>query len=242
VRALWEKSTLPYVEDGVRLLRKDGVEVFEAKMGEHAKELTRLAVEVQSARAEIIAEARVRRGKAFNLGDYPADLSSLFGLSWSYDVLTVPEALREVGGGAYAAEQARHAARLLGAVQLAEEAMMGELAGLLDRLSGQLAPPVGNERKPVTTAAVEGLRELCSTFAMSLGWGADDLEDIAQEAGEAIAGVELNELRRNWQRRGEVREKLLAVRARIGEPVEGPSEGAATVPVEEPIGEAALVA
>jgi hypothetical protein len=120
----------------------------------------------------------------------------------------VPEELREVSEGAYAAEQARQTMRVLGAVQLAEEAMLKELRGLVAHLSGRLSPPEDGKRHLLMGSMVENLRDFCSRFGEVVCWGCDDVAEVVEEAGRAIAGLDVKDLRRHEELRGQLAEDL----------------------------------
>jgi hypothetical protein len=213
VRDWWFSRTIAWTEDGVRLLPKGKVEEFEAELGARREELAGLAQAAQEARYEIVQEARARRGKAFSEADYPADLSGLFALEWGYESLTVSPELAEISRGAYAAEQVRQMARVLGAVQLAEQAQLDRLSELVGRLLHTLTPPDEEEgrRRPIYSAAVDQLRDFCSEFSGLILWGCDDVQEVVAEAGSVIAGLDADDLRRNAELRQEVSGKLAEI-------------------------------
>jgi hypothetical protein len=201
-------------------LPKAKLAAFEARMTGHLEELRRLAREVQDSREEIIRQAKERRGRAFDEGDYPADLATLFDLSWSYSSLVISDELKAVSATAYAAERTRQTARLLGAVRLAEEQsvrrlheLAGKLSARLEALDRDLAP--GESRLPFTADAVGAVGEFCAHFSEVVCWGADDVAEVVAEAGGAVDGVSLEELREDAELRQTVRGKLGEVGARL---------------------------
>lgn len=209
-------------EPGVRLLPKAKLDRFEKRMQDFVSLLAEAAVEVQADRDAIVDEAKNQRGRAFDANDYPADLAALFGLSWSYGVLTVSEELRNISQTAYAAEQTRQTARLLGAVRMAEEMavrelheMAGKLAARLEALDAPLSE--GEARLPISEGMVEALAEFCGRFGNVVKWGCDDLEEIVNEAGGAIAGLDARDLKQDRETRQEVGESLARAAKKLEE-------------------------
>jgi hypothetical protein len=206
--AAWWQQAAPVAwpwQDGCRLLPKGAVDDFEGKMQEFKRRLAYRADVVQSYRGALLADAGQRRGRAFDPADYPADLSLCFGLTWGLDVLAVPEELREVSSSAYAAEQARQAMRVVGAVQMAEEGFARELLCMITDLGERLRePPPGGKRAPVLESTVRNLAGFLGRFSAVAAWGADDLEEVVGEARGVLSGLGVDDLRHDAGVRADV--------------------------------------
>lgn len=211
VLGYWEEITVDWVDDGVRLIPKTKVAQFEEYMANATATLAELANAVQEQRDEIMAEAKDRRGKAFNAADYPSDLSKMFAMSWGYEPLTVSKELRDISEGAFAAEQTRQTMRILGAVQLAEEAKLRTLATLASNLIERLTPKDDGKKTRLRDAAVENLRELCDTFSEVVLWGCDEVTEAVNEAGSVIQGITAEDLRESAELKTQVAERLRTV-------------------------------
>jgi hypothetical protein len=140
-------------------------------------------------------------GALFNLDDYPADLSTLFGLSWSYDALKVPDELQSICESASASQVARHQASMLAAIAVAEEGFLTELANMVSGLQEKLEPvpcSILPGLAPVAAAAV-GCNAL---FADATSWPAPGL---VRQRPQAVRQVRLRHHARVGDRDGDDR-------------------------------------
>lgn len=213
--AAWWERTAPVAwpwEHGCRLLPKGEVDAFEGNMTLFGHRLASAARVVQASRDELVGDARKRRGRAFDPSHYPEDLSQAFGLTWGLDVLAVPEQLRDISSSAYAAEQARQAMRVVGAVQMAEESFTAELLRMVTDLGGRLQEPVpGGKRAPVHESTVRKLTDFLGRFSEMLAWGSDDLEEVVTEARGVLSGLGVEDLRRDAGVRADVSARFASV-------------------------------
>ena len=140
-KQFWASMSLPYPEAGVRLIRQDRVDNFDAKMQEFKEELAEAVSALDRQYAELKATAQRRLGSLFNRSDYPASLQGMFDVSWDFPSVEPPDYLRQLNPDLYEQECQRVQSRFDDAVRLAEEAFIGELAKLVshltERLSGQ---------------------------------------------------------------------------------------------------------
>jgi hypothetical protein len=219
--ASFDGSTVRWTEGkGTGLLPKAALEAFEATMADFQGRLALAAREVQEARTEIIAAARERRGLAFSEADYPADLSTLFGISWGYGSLKVPAELKKISKEAYAAEQARQMARVVGAVKLAEENSIRELHRLVSTLAERLEAadrPVerGQKRPPICATMLTAIGEFARHYGQVICWGTDELAEIVEEAGGTVTGITADELKLDAEARASVSAKLALVASQL---------------------------
>ena len=86
----WKSNSLPYPENGVRLLPRPDLPAFERRMGELQAELSDAAADVDRHRDELVSRARRRLGDLFDPADYPPSLAPLFGLSWDLPAVEPP--------------------------------------------------------------------------------------------------------------------------------------------------------
>jgi hypothetical protein len=77
---LWKSISLPYPENGVRLIRQDRIDEFAGKMQELREELAEAVRQLDRHYSELKAAARQRLGRLFNSADYPDSLTGLFGV------------------------------------------------------------------------------------------------------------------------------------------------------------------
>ena len=134
--------SLPYPEPGIRLIRQDQIETFNAQL-ETLKTGTRRSrpTSGSSTMRDLKSAARDRLGSLYNPADYPASLLGLFQVTWDFPSVEPPDYLQQLSPDMYQQECERVAARFDEAVRLAEQAFMEELqqlvAHLTERLTGQ---------------------------------------------------------------------------------------------------------
>ena len=135
----WRGRTLPYVEAGVRLIRQTDVEGFVHIMEGFRQELTQAEAELNAVYDRIKADARQRLGRLYNPADYPAEIRDLFHVGWDFPSVEPPNYLMRLNPDLYQQEQERVARRFEEAVQLAEEAFLGEFSKLVSHLTERLS-------------------------------------------------------------------------------------------------------
>jgi hypothetical protein len=211
----WRSCTLPYVDDGVRLIRKAMIGSFHEVMLTKKVELETAVARLNQEFEAIKQEARGRLGTLYHEGNYPPTVIGLFDVEWSFPSIQPPNYLQELHPGIYEQEQRRIAAKFEEAVSLAEHAFATELQELVQGLRERLTPDASGQRKVFRDSAVSNLKEFLDRFArLSIG-GNDELETLVAEAKSVIAGVQPDELRTMNGLRNTVREELKAVGDRL---------------------------
>jgi hypothetical protein len=211
-----DRKTLVWPGDG-RLIKKTFIPKFEEKVKEYQEQLIPLAAAVQADRDIIIKRDRHRRGKAFQMSDYPDDLSKHIGLLKFYGAVHIPEELKEISDSFAAAEAASRAMLILGGVQINEQAFLENFRAMVVNLIDKLTLPKPGEKKVLREAAVENLQEFCSNLSDVMAWGDSELEELAMIAGETLNGLKASDLKHNMKIKITVREKLKEVAARLKE-------------------------
>ena len=134
----WKGISLPFPEPAIRLIRQDTVSEFTGKMGEFREELEDAVFELNRHYDELRDAARQRLGNLFDLEDYPASLVGMFAIEHDFPSVEPPPYLQQLSPQLYQQECQRVQARFDEAVQLAEQAFMEELAGLVDHLAERM--------------------------------------------------------------------------------------------------------
>lgn len=209
--AYWRSVTLPYIEAGVRLIRRSDVAAFDTQMSHYRDELA-VAVELlDQSYGELIQQARRRLGDLFSSEDYPTSLSDLFAISWEYPSTTPPDYLRQVAPDLYHAECLRVRERFSEAVQMAEAAFAEELTTLVNHLADKLSGEDNGKPKVFRDTAVTNLLEFFERF-QHLNINSDDqLDRLVERARGVIGGVVPQSLRDVSSLRREVAGKLAQV-------------------------------
>jgi hypothetical protein len=215
IKEYWERVTLPYVDPGVRLLKRASLTEFNEQMTKLQEELSEAAQEVQAAREEILNDARKRLQKAFNEANYPQDLSTLFGVEWSFPSIEPPNYLAQMAPHVYEQEKQRAAAKLEEAIALAEQAFLQEFKGIVSHLHECLAPTADGKRKIFRDSAVNNFQEFFQRFkALSVG-SSQELEGLVSQATELMQGVKADELRKGNLLRNEVSQGLADIKQKL---------------------------
>jgi hypothetical protein len=205
IDAFWHGITLPWTEKGVRLLKREQVEEFNQRMETWAERLKFRAGEVQAAREAILDDARERLGSAFNSGDYPLDLSTLFAVEWSFPSIDPP---RDLPQEIYEQQKKAVEAKLEEAVTLAEQAFLSELQQLVSALHERLTPDASGQKKVFRDSAVTNLAEFFERFKQLNIGSNEELDRVVTQAQELVSGVLPKELRASEVLRAEVQKGL----------------------------------
>lgn len=196
--AYWKSITVSFPVAGVRLMRKDMVAAFNAKMDQFHAELRDNAAKLQQSYNAMRQDAETRLGDLFDPSDYPTDIGERFDLQWDYPSVEPDARLKELSPEIYEQAQARVAAQFENAIAMAEQAFAEELqklvSHLVDRLSGQ---DEDGSPKVLNKAAVENLNAFFAKFKdMSIGNSAE-LTALVEKAEKVIAGVDPKDLRKD---------------------------------------------
>ena len=199
--AYWRGSTLPYIEPGVRLLRRGDVQAFDVQMTSVRAELAEAVAELDRCYSELVDQARERLGELFDAGDYPPGLRDLFAIEWDYPACSPPEYLRSISPQLYEAECQRVQARFDEAVQLAEQAFAEELSQMVTHLAERLSGEADGTAKVFRDSAVTNLLEFFERFQRLNIRSDDQLDSLVEDARSIIRGVSPQALRDRSQLR-----------------------------------------
>lgn len=186
----WRENSVPYPENGVRLMQKSKLPAFRQRIAALKAELAEAVEQLQGAYAALIEQSRNDLGTLFDITDYPAQdvLAELFDLDHEFPSTKPDEYLLQLDPALYEAEQRRIAARFDEAVKLAEDAFTDEFAKLVTQLAERLLPGEDGKPKVFRDSSVTGLLEFFDRFkSMSVGNNVE-LERLVNEAQGIIKG------------------------------------------------------
>ena len=215
IRSYWKGVSLPYPEPGIRLIRQDGIENFDAQMNEFRYELEDAVGELDQQYSELQRLARTRLGSLFNPADYPRSLTGLFAVEWDYPSVEPPDYLRQLSPELYEQERIRVAARFDEAVQLAEQAFATEFTGLVAHLTERLSGQEDGKPKIFRDSAVTRLTEFFDRFRTLNVRSSDELDHLVQQAQEAVQGIAPQHLRDGVSLRQQVCRDLTAIQSSL---------------------------
>lgn len=216
----WKNMTLPYVEDGVRLLRRDQVTSFVAQMEDFQQELAIAATDIQLSYESIKTEAVQRLGELHSANDYPATISDKFSIAWEFPSVEPPNYLQQLNPALYEQERARVQAHFQEAKTLAEQAFASELRDLVTHIHDVLEPGEDGRKKTFRDTAVTKLKDFFQRFrdlssAINEGRN-EELDALVEEIQAVMRGVTPSTLRRDQTIRDDVHDAFAGLQERLG--------------------------
>ena len=212
-RSYWSSVSLPFPEAGIRLIKRDSLETFQAQMTEFRDELEVAVGELNTHYSELRDAAQRRLGRLYCDADYPATLRGLFEVSWDFPNVEPPSYLRQINPELYAQECRRMQARFEEAVQLAENAFVDELSNLVSHLTERLSGTEDGRPKIFRDSAVENLNEFFDRFRALNVRSSEQLESLVTDCQRVVRGVMPNELRSDATRRQQIATQLSGVQS-----------------------------
>jgi hypothetical protein len=209
----WKGLSLPYPDAGVRLIRQEDVEPFNARMSQFKGELEAAVSNLDDHFAQLRAAAADRLGRLYNPADYPPTLRGLFGVDFDFPSVEPPEYLLRLNPHLYRQERQRIADRFDEAVRLAEETFVAEFARLVSHLTERLTAGVDGERKVFRDSAVGNLTAFFERFKNLSVRSNADLDRLVETARQALSGVEPQAVRDNASLRQQVTTQLSGVQS-----------------------------
>jgi hypothetical protein len=207
----WQQMTVPYPEDGIRLIRTEQVTEFDAQIARLQSELDGAVAQLNHAYWELRRKAQRDLGSLFNPADYPDSLDGMFAICVEYPSVEPDERLQRLNPALYEREQRRIQERFDEAVRLAEEAFLSELAELVQHLCGRLEGGEDGASRIFRDSAVTNLTEFFERFRqLNIGSNAD-LDRLVAQAQGAVRNVTPQRLRDNDALRSTVRFALSSV-------------------------------
>ncbi|WP_455429549.1 hypothetical protein [Neorhodopirellula lusitana] len=211
----WRSVTLPYVEPGMRLIRRRDVASFDVHMTTVKAELAEAVGQIEQVYDELVDQARTRLGNLFDPADYTVDLSEQFAIEWDYPSCDPPEYLLRVSPRLYYEECSRVQRRFDEAVQLAEQAFADELSQLIGHLAERLAGESDGTPKVFRDSAVTNLMQFFERFQRLNIRSNADLDQLVTQAREIVGNVAPQDLRDRTSIRDRVAGQLSQVEASL---------------------------
>jgi hypothetical protein len=207
-QAFWRGITLPYPQEGTRLIKQDDIARFEETMSGYKEQLAAAVSNLQLEYETIKNAAREKLGSLYNANDYPATLEGVFDISWEYPPVEPPRYLVALNPGVYQAEQGRVQQRFETAVAMAENAFAETLQELVSHLIERLTDEPDGTKKTFRASAVENFKEFYDNFRRMNVRSNEQLERLIENANSLVAGVDPKELRKNEQLQTQLRTQM----------------------------------
>lgn len=211
ILAYWRDHSLPFPEPGIRLIRQEQIDGFQARMEAYRADLADAVANLDRHFYEMREEARHRLGSLFNAEDYPATLDGLFAVAWDFPNVEPPDYLMQLRPELYEAERQRVARQFDEAVGLAEAAFIEQFSTVVSHLCDRLSKGDDGQPKIFRDSAVANLNEFFERFkSLNLRSNAQ-LDSLVEQAREAIKGTNPNRLRTSSDLREKIAGKLAEV-------------------------------
>jgi len=209
----WKSLSLPYPEPGIRLIRQDRIDTFDAQMREFRAELDEAVADLDRHYDPLKSAAARRLGSLYNPADYPESLRGMFSIEWDFPSVEPPDYLQQLNPELYQQECQRVQQRFDEAVRLAEEAFTAELAKLVSHLTERLAGQDDGKPKIFRDSAVTNLTAYFDRFRELNVRSSEELDNLVADAQQTIRGVEPQLLRDNQGLRQHVATELSRVQS-----------------------------
>jgi hypothetical protein len=209
----WRRLTLPYVEPGKRLLRQADIESFIHTMEDFRAEMTKGEADLNAVYEQIKDHARQGLKRLFNPDDYPSTIRGLFAVDWDFPSVDPPSYLLEISPDVYRQEEERVARRFEQAIELAEQAFIGEFAKLLSHLTERLSGGADSERKIFRDSVITNLTDFFGRFRQLNVRSNAQLDGLVTQAQQLVHGIEPQALRDNSDLRQHVAMQLSGVQS-----------------------------
>lgn len=198
-RRYWKSMTVFFPVKGVRLIRRDLMDSFDAQMKLFRDELKSATDDLLGEYKDLKKQARQQLGQLYNPSDYP-DAESLldeFTITWGYPSIDPPNYLKELNPRLYEQEQARVAARFEEAMGVAQQALAAEMADLVNHLVDRLTPGEDGKRRALSDKAIAGLTEFVTKFQSISVHTSPELDAMVKQIEQISKGVDLQAMKQN---------------------------------------------
>jgi hypothetical protein len=211
----WRSMTLPYPQEGVRLIRQLDVGAFEDRMREYKEQLAAAAAVLQLEYETLKNAAREKLGDLYNPTDYPETLEGVFDIKWEYPSVEPPNYLMTFDPNLYAQEQRRVQGRFEAAVVMAEEAFAERLQELIAHLVERLTDEPDGTKKSFRASAIENFKEFYESFQHMNVRSNAELEGLIRQANNLVSGVDVGELRKSNELRQTLSQQMTEVKTAL---------------------------
>ncbi len=225
LRMFHYENTLPWLDEGVRILPAANYERYKSQMNTLADGYDSAVREFVSAWPEIIADARVRLNGMFDVRDYPVDIKSRFGCASRFMPMPDQGDFRVEISDQERETLRAQIAETLGEAQTAAmrdlwERVAQTVKAMAERLSAYKTHIENGKVKtenPFRDSLVENLRDLCALIPR-LNFANDArLEAIRQQIESELLVTTAQALRDDFNTRESVAHKAEAIAAAISE-------------------------
>lgn len=215
MQSTWKNESLPYPEPGIRLMNRNVIDSFTARMERMRRELKDAEQEYDRRFHTRREASRIRLGGLYNPADYPDSIIGYFDVTWDLPNLDPPEYLRMLSPSLYRQEAERTRARFDEAVRLAEQAFLAELSELVEHLLERLSGSEDGKPKIFRDTVITNLKEFFDRFKnLNVGSSAE-LDRLVSDAQRIVGNLDPQDLRTSNTLRTDISRSLSNVQASL---------------------------
>ncbi len=193
----WKDNSLAYPESGIRLIRQDRIDEFNATLEDYREQIEAGVRMLADHFDQIKTAASERLGDLFDSSDYPSSIFDEFAVEWDFPEVDPPPYLLRLSPDLYREQAQRVSQRFERAVELAEQAFIEELARLVNHLSERLAGDDDGRPKVFRDSAVSNLGEFFGRFRELNVGSNEQLDQLVDRCEQLMSGVQPQGLRDN---------------------------------------------
>ncbi len=215
INSFWESNSLPYPEPGIRLIKQDRIDEFNATLEDFREQMEAGVRMLADHFDQIKSAARIRLGDLYDAADYPSTLESEFDVAWDFPSVEPPEYLQRLNPDLYREQAQRVSQRFERAVELAEQAFTDELDSLVNHLAERLAGDEDGKPKIFRDSAINNLGEFFARFR-DLNVGSNEqLDQLVGRCEQLMNGVQPQGVRNNESLRRSLSTNLASVQSSL---------------------------
>ena len=215
VTRFWKDNSLPYPESGIRLIKQDRIDEFNATLESYKEQLESSVRMLDDHFAEIKEAARQRLGSLYDSSDYPNSLDDEFDVQWDFPSVEPPSYLQQLNPELYQEQARRVSQRFERAVELAEQTFIEELDRLVNHLAERLSGDDDGRPKIFRDSAVENLSAFFTRFRELNVRSNDQLDELVERCEQLMNGVQPQGLRDNDSLRLNVATQMSGIQANL---------------------------
>jgi len=217
IRLYFRHATLPFPEDGVRLVKREKLTELLDTITMFVGKLDQAVAALNDAWDELKQQAKEELGELYDENDYPNSLDGKFSVTCHVVNTNPPDYLKETLPGVYRLEQERIGRQMEAAVALAEQSFTAEFAKMVGSLGEQLSGALDGKVKRFSKGHLENIKGFFERFK-ELDLGSNErLGQLVEQAQAACDGVEIGRLKESKSLQRTVAESM----SEIGKQLEG---------------------